>query len=83
MHSIINKYCETHFHLLRMVLRSFLRRNNYWIIFIFLLHLEYKMTLNKVLTKSTSYDLLKSKIKWVIEFSVSKLRITWTKCEQN
>jgi len=25
MHSLINNYCETHFHFLRMVLRSFIR----------------------------------------------------------
>jgi len=43
--SLINNCCQTHFHLLRMVLRSFIRRN----IFIFLLHLEYKVALNKIL----------------------------------
>jgi len=27
MHSVINNWCETHFHLVRMVLRSFVRHN--------------------------------------------------------
>jgi len=35
---------------------------HYWIVFIFLMHLEYKMAPTKFVTKSTSYDLLKSKI---------------------
>jgi len=34
MHSLINNCCETRFHLLRMVLRSFIRQH-YWIVFIF------------------------------------------------
>jgi len=28
MHSLINNCCETHFQLLRLVLRSFIRRNS-------------------------------------------------------
>jgi len=27
MHSLTNNYCEAHFHLLRMVLRSFIKHN--------------------------------------------------------
>jgi len=27
MHSLINTCCETHFHLLRMILRSFIRQH--------------------------------------------------------
>jgi len=45
MHSLINDCCETHFHLLRMFLRSFIRHN---ITDFFLLHLEYEMALNKI-----------------------------------
>jgi len=51
LHSLINTCCKTHFQLLRMALRSFIRHNTteQWIVFIFLQHLEYKMTLKLII----------------------------------
>ena len=66
-----------------MVLRSFIRYNTTKLFLFFYCTWNIKWHSTKVLTESKSYNLLKSKIEWVFEFSVSKLRVTWTKCKQN
>jgi len=49
MHSLISNCCGTHFRLVRMVLRSFIRHNTTELFLSFLLYLQYKMALNKIL----------------------------------
>jgi len=61
MHLLINNCCETHFHFLRMVLRSFIRYNTTELFLFFYCSLNIKWQSTKFLTTSISYDLLKSK----------------------
>jgi len=60
MHSLVNNCCETHFHLLRMVLRSFIRHNTTELFSFFYYTSNIKWHSTKFLTTSTSLDLRNS-----------------------